>query len=116
MNKTDTKLIIILICISIIAIITIKKKEETTAVVYYQNNAILNIDLNIDSLYEVDGTNGKVKIKVKDKKIKVESENSKKHICSKQGYISHSYESIICLPNEIVIKIKNNDEIDAKVG
>lgn len=116
MNKTDIKLILILIIITVITFITISKKEETTATVYYQNKPILNIDLNIDSTYEVEGTNGKVKIIVRSKKIKVESENSPKHLCSKQGYISHSYESIVCLPNEIVIKIKSDDELDAKVG
>lgn len=116
MNKTDIKLILILITITIITFITINKKEVATAIVYYQSKVILTIDLNIDSIYEVDGTNGKVKIIVKNKKIKVESENSPKHLCSKQGFISHSYESIVCLPNEIVIQIKSNDEIDAKVG
>ena len=84
MNKTDIKLILILITITVITFITISKKEETTATVYYQNKPILNIDLNIDSTYEVEGTNGKVKIVVRSKKIKVDSENSPKHLCSNQ--------------------------------
>lgn len=116
MNKTDLKLIIVLLFITIITFLTISQKEAKSAIVYYQNKPILNIDLKTDNTYEVNGTNGKVKIIVKNKKIKVESENSPKHLCSKQGYISKSYETIVCLPNEIVIKINNKDEIDAKVG
>lgn len=116
MNKTDLKLIIILIIITILTFMTTLKKQENSATVYYQNEPILSIDLRIDKTYEVDGTNGKVKIIVKSRKIKVESENSPKHLCSKQGYISKSYETIVCLPNEIVIKINSEDEIDAKVG
>ena len=116
MNKNDIKLIIIMIISIIIFIPFFYKESGNKAIVYYKNKEILNIDLNIDKTYEVNGNNGIVKIVVKDKKIKVYSENSPKHICSKQGYISKSYESIVCLPNEIVIKIEKNDEIDSKVG
>ena len=35
---------------------------------------------------------------------------------AKQGYISKSYESIICLPNKIVIKLENNSDIDVIAG
>lgn len=116
MNKNDVKLIIISIISIIIFIPFFNKESSNKAIVYYKNKEILNIDLNVDKMYEVKGTNGIVKIVVKDKKIKVDSENSPKHLCSKQGYISKSYQSIVCLPNEIVIKIEKNDEIDSKVG
>ena len=116
MNKNDFKLIIILIIFVIVLIPFFNKENSNKAIVYYKNKEILNIDLNLNKTYEVKGTNGIVKIVVKDKKIKVNSENSPKHICSKQGYISKSYESIICLPNEIVIKIEKKDDIDSKVG
>ena len=53
---------------------------------------------------------------VKNKKIKVLKEDSPLHLCSKQGYISKSYESIICLPNKIVIKLENNSDIDVIAG
>ena len=60
--------------------------------------------------------NNDVRIKVKNKKIKVLKEDSPLHLCSKQGYISKSYESIICLPNKIVIKLENNSDIDVIAG
>ena len=116
MNKNDFKLIFILIIFIIILFPFFNIKNNDKALVYYKNELILSIDLNIDKTYEVNGKNGTVKIVVKDNKIKVDSENSPKHICSKQGYISKSYESIVCLPNEIVIKIENKEEIDSKVG
>ena len=116
MNKNDFKLIFILIIFIIILFPFFNIKNNDKALVYYKNELILSIDLNIDKTYEANGKNGTVKIVVKDNKIKVDSENSPKHICSKQGYISKSYESIVCLPNEIVIKIKNKEEIDSKVG
>ena len=108
MNKSDIKLIIILIIIisGIFIILNITKKEGTLAEVYYEDKLILTIDLNIDKEYTVEGLLGEVLIEVKDKKIRVKEETSPNNICSKEGYISDSSKVLICLPNKIIIKIQ----------
>lgn len=109
MNKSDLKLILILIIILALPLFILNnKKSGNIALVYYESKVILKIDLNIDKEYNVEGLNGNVKIVVKDSKIKVDEENSPKHLCSKKGYISREYETIICLPNKIIIKIEGN--------
>ena len=115
MNKNDIKLIffILIIIISLLSLRLFSKKANM-AIVYHASDIILTIDLNIDNTYTVMGDNGEVKIIVKDHKIKVDSENSPYHLCSKQGYISKKGESIICLPNKIIIELPNND-IDTEV-
>ena len=80
---------------------------------YYENEVILKINLEEEKEYVVKGYNGDVKIKAGNGKIKVVEETSEKHLCSKQGYIKESYETIVCLPNKIVIKITSDDELDA---
>lgn len=117
MNKSDLKLILILLTISllILLIFKISQKESTNFMVYYENDLILKENLNIDKIYEVNGYNGIVKIEVKNGKIRVIEENSPLHLCSKQGYISATFESIICLPNKIIIKI-DNSTLDGVVG
>ncbi len=121
MNKSDLKLILIIFSITIILILIMfitKENGSKKAVVYYENDIILNIDLNnnIEENYIVKGYNGDVKIVVKNGKIKVDEENSPRHLCSKQGFISESYETIVCLPNKIIIKIESNDDYDTIVG
>lgn len=118
MNKNDLILIVILFSISIIILITfnLNQKESNIAKVYYENKEILKIDLKINNTYTVDGLNGKVKIEVNNKRIRVVEENSPLHLCSKQGYISKSYETIVCLPNKIVIKIEDEEKLDGVVG
>jgi len=112
MNKKDISLIIIVLIISLIGFLFLKvnKKEGNVANVYYENKVILSIDLNdkTERTYEVEGYNGIVSIKTLNGKVKVLEENSPKHLCSKQGFISNAYESIICLPNKIIIKIEDN--------
>ena len=117
MNKNDLKLItIVLIIIVILFLIYFLTNEKSNkALVYHGNNLILTIDLSIDKEYIVKGDNGDVVIKVSDNKIKVEEENSPYHLCSKQGYISNTNESIICLPNRIIIELPKDDSIETEV-
>ncbi|MEG0826079.1 MAG: NusG domain II-containing protein [Bacilli bacterium] len=115
MNKSDLKLIVFLILIFIIIILNMSKNIGTTAKVYYENKMILSINLDVSKEYTVKGYNGDVKLVVNDKKIKVLEESSPLHLCSKQGYISKSYEMIVCLPNKIVIKIDDDVKLDGVV-
>ena len=116
MNKSDIKLIVLLLFVSLVFIFLFKGffSHGGHALVYYRGNLILTIDLSIDNDYTVLGDNGNVLIKVSDGKIRVVDENSPLHLCSRQGYISKGYESIVCLPNKIVITIDDSD-IDAVV-
>ncbi len=115
MNKSDKILVSILLTILIPILILLNfSSSSNLAIVYYENNEILKIDLKkAEQEYEVNGYNGIVKIKAGNGKIKVVEETSKNHICSKQGYIDKPYETIICLPNKIVIKIASDSEYDA---
>ena len=116
MNKSDIKLVLALLIISTIGVITFKflGKSGGRALVYHDGELIKTIDLSIDNRYVVNGDNGDVVIIVSDGKIKVDTENSPLHLCSKQGFISNTYESIVCLPNKIVINI-SDDYLDAVV-
>jgi len=120
MNKSDLKLMFIILILGFILImglILTEKKENKKAIVYFEDKEILVIDLEInqEKTYEVDGYNGKVKIIASNGKVKVDSENSPLNLCSKQGYISKSYETIVCLPNKITIKIDASTELDTIV-
>lgn len=116
MNKNDIKLIIaILFFIILLFSLTIFRKKSSFANVYYENELLLKIDLSINNTYEVSGDNGKVVIEVLNNQIRVVEENSPYHLCSKQGFVSKSGESIICLPNKIIIKLPN-DELDTEVS
>ena len=103
MKKNDVILIIVLLVI--IGIFFFLRKDGRIASVYYREEKILEIDLNKDDIYVVEGDNGDVTIEVRNKMIRVESENSPKHLCSKQGFTS-----------KIVIKIEDSsNKIDGVV-
>lgn len=117
MNKNDKILLLLVFIISSIMIIIsiVSKQEGGQALIYHNHQIIQTIDLNIDNTYQVKGDLGTVKVEVKDRKIRVIEENSPYHLCSKQGYISSSNETIICMPNRIMIEIIGHSSIDTQV-
>lgn len=119
MNKNDFKLILILVLFSLVFLTYYKifsDESSNIAYVYYEDEVILKIDLTKNAEYDVEGYNGNIHIVVSDNKIKVDEENSPKHLCSRQGFISSSNESIVCLPNKVVIKILGKSDVDIVVG
>ena len=113
MNKSDIKLILIILIFSFLLLIFLNNDKSNYAFVYYDNKEVLKIDLNINDDYSVNGFNGEVIIEVKNNKLRVKKEDSLLHICSKQGWVNKG--SIVCLPNKIVINF-DSDELDTIVG
>lgn len=118
MNKYDWEIIFVFSFLSFFGIFlfSFQKEKNEKAYVYRKNKLILEVPLEQEEKkYEVEGKLGPVELIVKDYGILVEKENSPKHLCSKQGYITKSYETIICLPNEIVVKVGSSNELDTVV-
>lgn len=116
MNKADKILVILLLCISIAFILLRPKTESSYAEVYLKNERILTINLNTElKTYTIDGTLGTIIIEAGNGKIRVLEESSPKHICSRQGWVSKEGDTVICLPNEVVIKLGGTKELDTIV-
>lgn len=117
MNKNDKILIFIVFIIasSILLVSNLLNQEGTQAIIYHGNKVIQTIDLSFDKTYQVEGDLGNIDIEVKNHQIRVVEENSPYHLCSKQGYISSSSETIVCMPNRIVIEIVGENNIDTQV-
>lgn len=117
MNKSDIKLVIILllIIICIFIVIGITREDGSMAEVYYEDELVLTIDLNTDGEYTIDGELGDVVLEVKDKMVRVKEENSPKHICSREGFIGDSSRTLICLPNKVIVKVVGESDIDGVV-
>lgn len=113
MNRYDKSLIVFVLISSIILygsmewFVRSSTSDKVVAVVTYREKEILRIDMDIDSTYTVNGTLGEVFIEVKDQALRVEKETSPYHICSIQGWVEYANVPIVCLPNHIVIMIKN---------
>ena len=115
MNKADKVCIMIIVACACFLYVPILWAAHVNAgklmevVVSYKDQEILRKDLAIDDVYVVNGTLGDVQVEVKDKKVRVEKENSPYHLCSIQGWVEDANHPIVCLPNNIVVQIETNE-------
>ncbi len=86
-----------------------------TAVVRYDSKIIMRLDMTKDGTYTVQGALGDVTIEIASGRVRVESETSPYHLCSIQGWVSHSDTPIVCLPNKITVTIENGGSSDVDV-
>lgn len=114
--KNDIILLGIILVVAIVAIIIVNttKKQGSYVVVIYDQNEVakysINEDIEIKLTYEENNYNTLV---IKDGKVYMNDASCKDHICVKHHKISMTGETIVCLPNKVVIKIiGNNNEVD----
>ncbi len=81
-----------------------------------------SIPLSKDGRYEIDGVNGTNVLVISGGKAHMEEASCPDGVCIEMGEIDSAGQSIICLPNEIVVVIadetaeKGTQEIDAIAG
>ena len=130
---TSIFLLISITSLIILKSYTKNDSDGSIAVITYNNERIMEISLDNPSKYKElkDGifisksmdnnsylftyniynkdekNNYDLTVEVIDSKIRIKDETSKKHICSKMGYIKNKYESLVCLPNNFIITIED---------
>lgn len=77
-------------------------------------NELVRADINIDKKFSVKGVLGVTEIEIKSGKVRVIDSPCGNKTCVKTGWIDKPYQSIICIPNRVVVEIiSDNKEIDA---
>ena len=115
MNKADKLFIMIVAicaCLLYVPLVWSAYRDagrDKEVVVSYKDREILRKSLALNDVYTVKGTLGDVQVEVKDKRVRVEKENSPYHLCSIQGWVEDANRPIVCLPNNIVVQIEAND-------
>ena len=118
--RNDLILIFTLLFISVIGLLLIgltRQSENLVAKIYVQNNLVKSIDLshNEDSEFIIQGTNGNVKIAIKDNSIGVVESECPHKDCVHTGFIKESNHPIICAYNEVYIIIEGNKDFDLEI-
>lgn len=115
MNKADKLFIMIVAicaCLLYVPLVWSAYRDagrDKEVVVSYKDREILRKSLALNDVYTVKGTLGDVQVDVKDKRVRVEKENSPYHLCSIQGWVEDANRPIVCLPNNIVVQIEASD-------
>ena len=108
MKRNDLFLISIILVIGIVILgFSLINSENIIkrAEIYYRNELVKTVNLSANQEFEIEGKLGLLVIEVKDGMIRVKSETSPRNFCSRQGFVQRVGEMIICLPNEVFIRI-----------
>ena len=85
-------------------------QQGAYAVVYSDGKFYKKFDLNQDTEYEIDVNGHKNTLVIKDGKADITEADCPDKLCVKQKSISLKNETIVCLPNKIVVEIEGAEE------
>ncbi len=95
------------------------KTEGKTVVVSVDGNREISFPLSEDIEYDIEGyEGGRNRLIIEKKKVRLTESSCPDHLCEKTGEIDSVGQSIICLPNRVVVEIVGSEEseFDAVAG
>ena len=117
MKKNDRILIILLLTFAIIGAVGIEyfaKKDGNTVVVRVDGQIYKTLDLNKDTELQIESLGGQNILVIDKGQAYMKSADCRDEICVHQGKISKTGETIVCLPNKVVIEVVGKDaDLDA---
>ncbi|GAA4653911.1 NusG domain II-containing protein [Anaerocolumna aminovalerica] len=118
MKKNDLILagVILTIAIGALIFVNLNKKEGNTVIVKVDGEVYKEFPLDVDATYEIKGANGGTNLLViKDGYADITEASCPDEVCVVQPKINKSGETIVCLPNKVIIEIngENQSELDA---
>jgi hypothetical protein len=115
MTFWDKVLILLLSGLTIFSFYIVKTlfPKGAEAAVEVEERRLGPYPLTEDRVLEIRGLLGDTEIEIKDGKIRVIKAPCRDKICIKQGWISHSGEAIICLPNRVMVYVSGESRYDA---
>lgn len=108
----DLILILILFCISFSFLLLFISPNAGSTVVISQYGVSNEYSLDSDKVIELDGGT----VYIQNGKVWITDADCSDKICESFGTICNAGESIVCVPNEIVIRIKGGNGVDGIAG
>lgn len=122
MTKADKILLLVFLVLSLLLYGVIRfhyctpSVEKQVIIVKVGDKIVKRIPLQDGSplqKFTIDGKIGQAVIEIKNQEVRMLEAPCPDHICIKQGWIKRPGQSIICVPNEVVIYIDAEAPVDA---
>ena len=98
-------------------VISMQEPDDETVVIKVDGELHKELNINEDGMFVIKTNDGHSIVNVKNREVFVVEATCPDKICVKHGKLLNKYDSIVCLPNKIVIEYKNNSgDIDAVTG
>ena len=119
-KKQNVIFIIILLIASftmLFFIIMGKQRQKGDKVLIYVNGTLVQeVSLEVEAEIVIHGSPGDNVLVIRDRKAYMKEASCENHVCIQQGEVSRNGETIICMPNQIIVEVSaEKQEIDAVV-
>lgn len=110
MKKLDWIVIPVILILSILPLFRIT--EKGSVLVVRAMDRTYRYSMSQDRVFQVEGPLGYTEVEIKDGRVRILSSPCPNHTCMR-GSISRYPESLVCLPNDVIIQIEGEGETDA---
>lgn len=108
--------VILLLSLGAILFMLLTRKEGNTVVVTLEGSIYDTLELKEDTIYRVEGSNGAYNVfEVKDGYVDMIDASCPDKVCVKHKKIRYNHDSITCLPNNVILEIKSEEEDDIDI-
>lgn len=102
-------IVVLLVLIALTLYFVLAPKAGDRAEIYLNGEQVATLPLQIDGEW----ANEHIKVVVSNGKVRVIDADCPDKLCEKRGAISRKGDSIVCLPNRLVVKIAGKGEVEA---
>lgn len=111
-TKFDLILIALILFLSISSILWVSADQirqpllSKSAIIFQDNVKLDEINMSKNGITPI--LNGKMQVEVNKGKIRVLHSDCPQHTCAKMGWIQNKGQTIVCLPNHVLIEVKSS--------
>ena len=111
----DKILILCLLSLSIVSGVVLKRayKEAKYCIISVDGRDTYKLLLSKPQTMKIKGAIGESIVEIKDRNVRMVDSSCPLKICTHQGKIKSSGETIICVPNRVMIRIAGKELVDA---
>jgi len=109
-TRFDLAFVIFILFFSIVSFWVIHKRFQpssgASAICIYQKDKLLE-ESGLDKDRIITILDGKMQLEIKDGRARVLNTDCPHHICKNMGWIKYNGETIVCVPNQVLIEVKS---------
>jgi hypothetical protein len=105
-NIADIVAAVAIVALSITPLFSFSRPSSSgvSAFIYEDGKLVKQADLSVDAVYKVKN----MEIQVENRKIRVLKSDCHHQICAHTGWISSSAQTIVCVPNKVLVEVRDN--------
>lgn len=116
-TRYDIFLIVGLLILASLGIAVMRYTQGGVDIVVVQvdGEEVIKASLSGDQYFSVDGELGQTQIEIKNERVRITDSPCKRKTCVHTGWIHRGYQTIVCMPNHVMIRLtgsRDDEEID----